>query len=289
MPDIATSEHPAPASEGARGRKEAIRIGMAGWSLPTVLHDRFPVEGSHLQRFAAVLPAVEINSSFYRTHRPATYARWRDSVPADFRFSAKLPREITHTKRLRDVEEPLQRFLGEVLQLGDRLGCLLVQTPPSLAFDAGVAADFFSRLRSAVPSEVGLACEARHRSWFGEEAAQLLGNLRIARVIADPEAVSGMAPVTYRELVYIRLHGSPEIYHSNYSDDCLRQLAVRLAHHQQRGRQVWCIFDNTASGAALPNALATLEYVRGNQRGGGAGGMPGGGGGGILPAGAGAL
>lgn len=265
-----------------------IRIGMAGWSLPTSLQPRFRGAGTHLQRYAAVLPAVEINSSFYRPHLPTTYARWRDSVPADFRFSVKLPREITHFRRLKEIEAPLDSFLGEVLHLGNRLGCVLVQMPPSLAFDPDAAADLFRRLRVGLPEGVGLACEARHRSWFGEEAVALLGDEQVARVIADPPVVSEMAPVIYRDLLYIRLHGSPEIYHSNYSDDCLQRLAPRLLHHQQRGRQVWCIFDNTASGAALPNALATLERVRqgdaGDQRGGGAGGMPGGGGGGIFPA-----
>ncbi|MBK4737523.1 DUF72 domain-containing protein [Noviherbaspirillum pedocola] len=265
---------------------EPIRIGMAGWSLPTTLQPRFPGAGTHLQRYAAVLPAVEINSSFYRPHLPATYARWRDSVPADFRFSVKLPREITHFRRLKDIEAPLESFLNEVLHLGDRLGCVLVQMPPSLVFDPDAAANLFGRLRVGLPEGIGLACEARHRSWFGEEAAALLGEERVARVIADPPVVSEMAPVIYRDLLYIRLHGSPEIYHSNYADDYLQKLAPRLLHHQQRGRRVWCIFDNTASGAALPNALATLERVQResdvDQRGGGAGGAPGGGGGGML-------
>jgi uncharacterized protein YecE (DUF72 family) len=272
------AEMPAPREDA-----EAIRIGTAGWSLQTALQHRFPGSGTHLQRYAAVLPGVEINSSFYRPHRPVTYARWRDSVPAGFRFSVKIPREITHMRRLRDVEAALDVFLGEALHLGDRLGCLLVQMPPSLAYDAGVAGAFFRRLRASVPAGVGLACEARHRSWFGEEAAAMLGAERVARVIADPAVVDAMAPVQYRDLVYIRLHGSPEIYHSNYSDACLRDLAQRLLHHRRQGRQVWCIFDNTASGAALPNALATLEDVQAGQRGGGAGGAPGGGGGGMLP------
>jgi uncharacterized protein YecE (DUF72 family) len=261
---------------------DICHVGTAGWSLQTALQPRFPGAGSHLQRYARVLPAVEINSSFYRPHRPATYARWRDSVPAEFRFCVKLFREITHFRRLHDVEEVLDSFLGEVLNLGDRLGCVLVQMPPSLAFEAGIADKFFHRLRASVPADLGLACEARHRSWFGEEAAQLLARESVARVIADPAVVTDAAPVGYRDLVYIRLHGSPEIYHSNYDDACLQKLALRLQHHREKGRQVWCIFDNTASGAALPNALSTLDLLQQDQRGGGAGGMPGGGGGGLL-------
>ena len=91
----------------------AIHIGCAGWSLPRAAHAHFPPQGSHLERYAAVLSAVEINSSFYRPHRPETYARWRASVPPAFRFSVKEPRRITNELRLRDADEPLARLLGE--------------------------------------------------------------------------------------------------------------------------------------------------------------------------------
>jgi uncharacterized protein YecE (DUF72 family) len=261
-------------------------IGVAGWSLPLALQPRFPANGSHLERYAAVFPSVEINSSFYRPHKPATYARWRDSVPGHFRFSVKLPREITHYRRLANVEEPLSAFLDEAGNLGDRLGCLLVQMPPSAAYDAAIATAFFSGLRERIGEQVDIACEARHRSWFGPEAAHMLASVRAGRVIADPAVGAEAAPVQYRELVYIRLHGSPEIYHSNYDHACLRDLAAKLRHHLGRGRRVWCIFDNTASGCALPNALDTLAGLEEMDAGkalqrGGAGGVPGGGGGGV--------
>ncbi|MGZ8413013.1 MAG: DUF72 domain-containing protein, partial [Gemmatirosa sp.] len=104
----------------------SFRIGTAGWSLPKAEQHAFPGEGTHLERYAARFPAVEINSSFYRPHRPATYARWAASVPADFRFAVKVPRTITHERRLRDVDDLLDAFLGEARGLGASLGCLLV-------------------------------------------------------------------------------------------------------------------------------------------------------------------
>lgn len=116
------------------GRASGIYIGCAGWSLSSAVAAAFPAAGSHLQRYAAVLPAVEINSSFYRPHRPATYARWRDSVPENFRFAVKMPRAISHEHGLRDAEEPLDRFLAEAGMLERKLGCLLLQLPPSLQF-----------------------------------------------------------------------------------------------------------------------------------------------------------
>src|ERR1700760_2293664 len=127
-------------------RSGIVRVGCAGWALPKEHAARFPSDGSHLQRYAARLPAVEINSSFYKPHRPATYARWAAAVPAGFRFAVKLPRVITHDQRLANAADPLSRFLSETAALGSRLGPLLVQLPPSLAFQDSVAGAFFHDL-----------------------------------------------------------------------------------------------------------------------------------------------
>ncbi len=111
-------------------------IGTAGWSIPAQHAGAFPGEGSHHERYSRRFSAVEINTSFYRPHRPGTYQRWAATVPADFRFAVKMPKEITHTRRLLQVTEPLTRFLGEAGALGEKLGPILVQLPPSLAFKA---------------------------------------------------------------------------------------------------------------------------------------------------------
>ena len=99
-----------------------VRIGCAGWSLPRAESSRFAAAGSHLERYASRFDAVEINSSFHRPHRPATYARWSASVPPAFRFSVKLPKAITHVLRLQDAGDPLATFLSEVAGLGEKLG-----------------------------------------------------------------------------------------------------------------------------------------------------------------------
>ena len=236
-----------------------ILVGCAGWSLATAVQPLFPEPGSHLERYAQVLPAVEINSSFYRPHRAGTYARWRDSVPPSFRFSVKLPKEITHERRLRDTAAAVNVFLDAACHLGERFGCLLVQMPPSLAFDAATADALFSHLRDRVG--VAIACEARHQTWFGPEAAALLAQFDVCRVLADPKVALDPAPALYQGTVYVRLHGSPVIYHSDYPTAFLQKNAAWLLEQHSMGRQVWCIFDNTASGAALPNALATLKNI----------------------------
>src|SRR4051812_44363505 len=125
-----------------------VRLGTAGWGIPARFADGFPGDGPHLQRYAARFDAAEINSSFHRPHRPATYARWAGSVPDGFRFAVKLPKEITHTKKLVDAEAPLDRFAAEASGLGDRLGPVLVQLPPKLTFAAESADAFFRELRA---------------------------------------------------------------------------------------------------------------------------------------------
>ena len=234
-------------------------IGCAGWSIARPLADTFAGDGSHLARYAAVLPAVEINSSFYRPHRPQTYARWADSVPPGFRFSVKLPKRITHELGLIDFAEPLASFVEEVGALQDRLGCILVQLPPGLAFDAAVAAEFLSALRQRFGCM--LACEARHASWFAPPATDLLMRHAITRVIADPAPGQPGPHVPTGAGVYLRLHGSPRRYYSAYDADMLLQVAQALQCWRMAGRSAWCIFDNTAGGAALPDALNLLQQT----------------------------
>ena len=235
-----------------------IRIGTAGWSVPKEHAAAFPVEGSHLERYARVFGAVEINSSFYRPHRLATYERWASSVPEAFRFAVKLPKAITHENRLRAIGEPLDRFLSEVSGLGPKLGPLLVQLPPSLSFEAGVADKFLEDLRDRV--EVPIACEPRHRTWFTPEVEALLEEPRIGRVAADPAAAPGAdRPGGWAGLTYVRLHGSPRVYHSAYSDDAIHAVVAQLARRAAEDSECWCIFDNTAVFAATGNALTARE------------------------------
>lgn len=232
-------------------------IGCAGWTIGRESAPAFPQQGSHLERYAALLNAVEINSSFYRPHQVKTYQRWAASVPDDFRFAVKLPRTITHEARLSDIDAPLRQFALEAGSLGDKLGCVLVQLPPSLDFDPDLAAGFFARLQDRFGCMI--ACEARHPDWFGEQATALLHARAITRVIADPPKGQDGPHVPTTAAIYARLHGAPRIYYSAYAPDYLAQLARDVALHARAGRTVWTMFDNTAAGAALPNALAVAS------------------------------
>ncbi|HUH59627.1 MAG TPA: DUF72 domain-containing protein [Candidimonas sp.] len=251
---MTTTDHPAniPATL-------PVHIGCAGWGLSSAVASRFPTEGSHLERYAQVFSAVEINSSFYRAHQPKTYARWAASVPDAFRFSVKIPRTVSHGLRMREADDAICLFVDQVAALGDKLGCLLLQLPPSLGLDQAEARSFFSTLRRFTSARV--ACEPRHASWFTPAAAELMRDEGIACVHAHPLPSPGVEPSGDSHTLYIRLHGAPRIYYSAYSDAFIGAVAARIADARRSNRRVWCIFDNTARGQAIPNALTLMERL----------------------------
>lgn len=229
-----------------------LRIGTAGWSIPRAVASEFPAEGTGLERYAARFGAVEINTSFYRPHRRATYERWAASVPVGFRFAVKLPRTITHNARLVGCEALLTQFAAETAGLGEKRGPILAQLPPKLGFEPEVARAFFALANRLLGGPI--VCEPRHPSWFEPEAEALLTEHRIARVAADPARVPAAAePGGWPGLAYFRLHGSPRIYWSGYDDAALRDWADSVA---SRAGETWVMFDNTASGRAAQDALA---------------------------------
>jgi uncharacterized protein YecE (DUF72 family) len=235
-----------------------IRIGTAGWSLPPTL-EGFPAEGSGLERYASVFNGVEINSSFYRPHQRKTYERWAASTPSDFRFAVKVPKTISHERRLVDADEPLARFLDECGGLGGKRGPLLIQLPPSLKFDPDVVARFLAGWRKATTGATVL--EPRHATWFDAPAEALLKAFEISRVAADPAVVPAAAePGGWSGLTYRRLHGSPAMYKTSYDDGRLEPLAEQIAGETQAA-QGWCVFDNTQFGAAATDALKLMALT----------------------------
>lgn len=238
-----------------------IYVGTAGWSIPRGVAAAFPSSGTHLEKYAVQFPGVEINSTFYRPHRASTFARWAASVPDAFRFSVKIPKTITHESKLVNAESPLAAFRLQLEPLREKLGALLVQLPPSLKYDVEVATDFVRTMRAQYDGAI--AFEPRHASWFAPDATQLLIEARIARVAADPAVIPDAAiPAGTGEFVYIRLHGSPRVYYSAYDDVVLDRVAETLLDADRRGATAWCIFDNTASGAATADALRLLRAIK---------------------------
>ncbi|MGY1519227.1 DUF72 domain-containing protein [Luteimonas sp. A482] len=240
-----------------------IRTGCAGWSIGTPQRGLFGDGPSMLARYATRFDIAEVNSSFYRPHRRDTWQRWADSVPASFRFSAKMPRTISHELVLRGAGPALDQFLSEVDGLGRKLGGLLLQLPPSLVFDARSASSFFRMLRRR--TDLPVACEPRHASWFDARADALLQQHAISRVAADPArlpeaALPGGAAAGW---TYWRWHGAPRMYYSRYDDAALAALAAQVASCKRV--PTWVIFDNTAHGHAATDALR-FQTIAGARR-----------------------
>ncbi|WP_404712312.1 DUF72 domain-containing protein [Sphingomonas sp. MMS24-J13] len=235
-------------------------VGTAGWSIPASQVDCFRRDGSVLERYATRFDGVEVNSSFYRPHRPSTWARWAASVPPDFRFSVKVPKVVTHERKLVGCGDALAAFCDQVAALGDKLAVLLVQLPPKLSFDRSLVTDFFGLLSSL--TDVQAVCEPRHLSWFDDDADRLLRDMRVARVAADPALTPSAAlPGGWPGIAYWRLHGSPVRYRSEYGADRLEDYAQSVRRARDAGSAIWCIFDNTASGAATEDALRFSSLV----------------------------
>ncbi len=172
----------------------------------------------------------------------------------------KLPKVITHERGLAACEPLTEKFLSEVAGLGDKLGAILVQIPPSLELDIDIATKFFEHLRSLHAGHIFI--EPRHPSWFRPIATKMMYSLQLGRVAADPAVVPSAAePGGVPGRVYFRLHGSPQPYISSYTSSYLDGLAFRLRMHARAGDTVWCVFDNTIRGAASSNALCVARKI----------------------------
>ena len=241
-----------------------LYTGTAGWSNPPAERNQRSPENSHLQHYAAHFNAVEINSSFYRSHARKTYERWSADTPAGFRFAAKAPRSITHDNGLKHCRRELRQFLQETAALGKKLAVILVQTPASLEFDRAVATRFFKSVTEASTARV--AFEPRHPSWFEPRAQATLSDLNVSRVVADPAKCEGAGePPHAARLIYYRLHGSPRMYYSAYSEEYLSNLSKQIQTLRKRSKEVWCMFDNTARHASWGNAMY-LQKLLGARR-----------------------
>ena len=241
------------------GGYRQLHIGVAGWSIPSAHADSVPAGGTHLQRYARTFNAVEVNRTFYALPRVATVRRWVESVPEHFRFSLKLSKRVTHELKFQHAVPALQEFISLAMEFGEKLGPVLVQTPPSLEAEDHVL-DFLEQFRELFDGT--LVMEPRHPSWTKAPIHVRLKELRIARVAADPAKVPDLAePGGDRSTAYFRLHGAPRIYWSVYTDEMLMEWAGRIREAMGASKDVWVIFDNTARDAAFPNALRMRELL----------------------------
>lgn len=277
------------------GSPGEVRIGTSGWRYPSWRGDFYPAglrQRDELAYLAGQLTGVEVNGSFYSLQRPSSYASWAEQTPEDFLFAVKGGRFITHMRRLADVEAPLANFFASgVLALGAKLGPILWQLPASLPFDEQLLTDFFQLLPRTteaagelatkhdaklaegrtlttplVSAPIRHALEPRHESFHAAQARDVLQRNEIAMVLSDSAGTWPQFDVVTSDLVYVRLHGDTELYHSGYSQAALEAWASRIREWQRDGRDVQVYFDNDARGHAPHDARTLLSLLGDDPR-----------------------
>ena len=264
-------------------------IGISGWTYAPWRKVFYPEGLRHkdeLEFAADRMTSIEINGSFYSLQRPESYQGWRERTPEDFVFALKGGRFITHMKKLADVEAPLANFFASgPLALGDKLGPVLWQLPPTLGFDADRLAGFFAQLprtttaaaelgarhddrvagrtflEVAAEREIRHAVEVRHDTFLAPEFLDLLGAHGIGLVVADTAGKWPLIREVTADFAYVRLHGDTELYASGYSDEALDEWAALLRGWAEGGRDVYAYFDNDIKVRAPFDAMGLIERL----------------------------
>lgn len=214
---------------------------------------------SRLTYYASLNSSVEINSSFYKVPRPATVERWRESVPADFRFTFKLPRAVTHAKGLQFNVKELEVFTEAIAQAGDQKGCLLVQLPPSVKRERQEELEGILECLHSDAKGWHIAVEFRDPSWYTSAVYRMLQSLGAGMVEQDlPRSATPKITVA-EDFAYLRFHGPEGTYRGSYDTAYLSGHARRIADWVKAGREVYVYFNNTL-GDALGN-LGTLNAM----------------------------
>jgi uncharacterized protein YecE (DUF72 family) len=236
-----------------------IHVGCSGW---VYRHWRglFYPEGlpqkRWFERYAEEFDTVEINASFYRLPLASTFEGWRDKAPPGFRYAVKVNRFITHMKKLLDCRDEVDRFIELTRPLGDKLGPLLFQLPPSLHRNLERLDGFLSWL----PTDIEQVVEFRHRSWYNEEVLDLLDRHGVGFVVHDLKGLISPRWASGRT-AYVRFHGTSGSYHGRYTDDSLLDWTDWIKDQRKAGRSVWCYFNNDIHGHAIEDARTLKSMV----------------------------
>jgi uncharacterized protein YecE (DUF72 family) len=239
--------------------------GTSGLLLPVRNKLFYPPEfqdKSRLCFYGSLMNSIEINSSFYKVPMASTVQKWTNETPADFRFSYKLFREITHNKGLAFDPEILKRFMNVIAGAGDKKGCLLVQLPPSIRIgDLKQLQFLMTILRENDPAEEWkIAFEFRHISLYHEDVYGMLDDHHMAMVIQDkPPAVTPLLPSDL-PFVYLRFHGPDGSYRGSYERDLLEEYAGYIEDWLAEGKTVYTYFNNTM-GEAVANLYTLRDLI----------------------------
>lgn len=275
-----------------RLKQSRIRVGISGWRYPPwrgVFYPEGLRQKDELSFASRAFPSVELNGSFYSLQRPESYRAWYDATPEDFVFAVKGGRFITHMKRLRDAETALANFFASgLLCLGEKLGPILWQLPPTFRYDRDTLRRFFDLLPRDLREVARLArrhdprlsgrvalalrggnravrhaLEVRHDSFFDSSYVPLLKQHGIASCVADAAGLYPLIDDLTSDFAYVRLHGATQLYVSGYGAAALRRWAEKI--RSWRGVDVYVYFDNDVKIRAPYDAQNLSRLLEGKR------------------------
>ncbi len=240
-----------------------LLVGTSGYNYrhwwDGVFYPRELPQKGWLEFYSQFFDTVELNVSFYRLPNRNTFEGWYHRTPRDFLFSVKGSRFITHIKRLKDCQEPLQAFFSHASGLKEKLEVILWQLPPKFRVNLGRLQAFCGLLADiSASTPVRNAFEFRDESWFCQEVYGLLEEHKFSLCLAHSSVLPSVERTT-ADFVYIRFHGGESLYGSNYSEGELHTWSKRIGGWLRDGLDVYGYFNNDAFGFAVRNALALRE------------------------------
>lgn len=239
--------------------KGILRIGTSNIVVPGTKQS-FPAEfqqKSRLNYYASLFNSIEINSTFYKVPMPSTFERWSLEVPANFQFTIKLWKEITHVKTLKFDLDNIDIFLKAADRLGSKKGCLLIQFPGKITFDYyNEVEQILERLQQVdLDNQWRKAIEFRSPTWYISETHELLDEYDASIVLHDIPKAKNMELNKAAKFIYIRYHGPTGNYRGSYTHDFLRDQYKKIKGWLKEGKDVYAYFNNTM-GSALENAMS---------------------------------
>ena len=231
-------------------KAKSLRIGTSGWNYNHWRERFYPpdiAKSKWLEYYSDHFDTIEVNATFYRLPKPKTFENWYERTPENFNWAVKASKYITHTKRLKEAGEPLERFYQSVQILKEKTGPILFQLPPSFTFERERFQAFCKDLRPGYRH----ALEFRHASWIDESVFKILKENNIALCISDTAGRYPYCEALTADFLYMRLHGSRKLYASEYTEAELQVWAKKI---REWNRDTYIYFDNDQDAHAVKNA-----------------------------------
>lgn len=244
--------------------KRRIHIGTSGWSYQHWKNIFYPPKlraTEWLRFYSDHFNITEINGSFYKLPTEETVLEWKEKVPKDFLFCPKMSRFLTHMKKLKDPEEPLERFFGIFSPMQPMMGPVLLQLPEMVKFNYDRAEHLYRLMRTKY-RKYDFVMEVRHQTWLAEESLTLMTKYDIGLVISQSGERFPYSEMITAKNIYIRFHGPQALYASSYTDEMLKEFAKKFKRWEKQGHEIWAFFNNDIHGFAIGDAKRLISMIQ---------------------------